>query len=83
MKEKLQNIIDDLIKELERAQSIHSWPDDIIHQAAIVNEESGELIQASLNHYYKQEDIDQVKKEAIHTGATVIRFLLNLKDDSE
>lgn len=75
-----------LIKqELNRAEKIHPvWPTDKIHAAAIVSEESGELVQACNN--YKNRDPEQyetalwlnVKTEAIHTAVTAIRFLINM-----
>lgn len=51
------------------------WPSDIIHQAAIVAEESGELVRAALNHAYHKEPIENARKEAIQTIVTAIRFL--------
>lgn len=64
-------IMDDLIKELRRAEQIHpDWPEDLIHAAAIVSEEAGELVKAA-----NQGDKVSMKREAIHTGAMVIRFL--------
>lgn len=77
--------------ELDRARELHSaWPTDQIHAAAIVCEESGELIRAAVNHKYqrglhKVEALraiaqklteDEMRKEAIHTAATAIRFLV-------
>lgn len=73
-----------LIKqELERAEKLHPvWPTDKIHAAAIVSEESGELVQACNNilNYIgcTEEDYYKVKKEAVHTAVTAIRFLINM-----
>ena len=40
-----------IFSEVERAEKLHpDWPTNPIHQAAIVTEEAGELLQASLNH---------------------------------
>ena len=63
-------------EELERArEKFPSWPDDIVHAAATVGEESGELIQAALQYTYEKGDLEACKKEAIQTAAMCIRFL--------
>jgi predicted transcriptional regulator len=68
-----------ILDELDRAETLHpSWPTDHIHQAAIVAEEAGELVRAALNHTYHGEDAEEMRKEAIQTGAMAIRFLVNL-----
>ncbi len=81
------SILDDILKELKAAKKKHPrWPDHICAQAAIVCEESGELIRAALNYKYeKSEDPEaeekqrrELYKEAVHTAATAIRFLENL-----
>jgi hypothetical protein len=76
-------IINEIIKELNRAEIVHQWFDDYIHCASVVCEEAGELIRATLDHKYgdmelKQYNKELMKKEAIHTAATAIRFLKNL-----
>lgn len=73
-----------IMNEVFRAESLHpNFPVDLIHRAGIVNEESGELMQAAVNHVYEEKSIDEVKKEAIHTAATAIRFLIACKRDME
>lgn len=76
-----------LIKqELSRAEKIHPvWPDDKIHAAAVVSEESGELIQSALDFTYSHGNLKKrndayknMKVEAIQTGAMAIRFLINM-----
>jgi len=70
-----------MLDELSRAEKIHpGWPTDIVHAAAILSEESGEAVQAALNVYYHSGDINEFRKELIHTGAMVIRCLKNLGD---
>lgn len=65
--------------ELYEAERKHpNWPDNIIEQAAIVSEESGELIRAALQAKYEGGDIEACRKEAIQTAAMCIRFLKNL-----
>lgn len=65
--------------ELNKAETKHPhWPDSIIEQAAIVAEESGELIRAALQVKYEAGNIEECEKEAIQTAAMCIRFLKNL-----
>jgi len=52
-----------------------SWPTDIIHAAAVVNEESGELTQAALKFEYESGSIDAARKEAVQVIVTALRFL--------
>ena len=54
-----------------------------IHQAAIVTEEAGELLQASLNHNEHKGSKKAMITEAIHTAATVIRFLKNIEESND
>ena len=73
------DIFEEVEAEIHRAEKNHpGWPDDIVHAAAIVNEESGELIRAALNHHYFGESKEEIRKEAIQTAATCIRLLKNL-----
>jgi hypothetical protein len=74
-----ERIIMPILLELDKAEEQHpTWPSDIVHAAAIVNEESGELIRAALNHHYFGESKEEIRKEAIQTAATCIRLLKNL-----
>lgn len=54
------------------------WPKDHIHQAAIVAEESGELMRATLQHKYEGGRFYEMHNEAAHTGAMAIRFIKNM-----
>lgn len=75
----LENIINGIVYELQHAERKHpDWPRDIVHAAAIVNEESGELIRASLQVEYENGELQAAQKEAIQTAVTAIRFLKNL-----
>lgn len=81
-------ILDEVLKELKRAKKKHpQWPEHIVSKAAIVCEESGELVRACLNWKYEraelgtpeyQNQIYEIRKEAIHTAATALRFLQDL-----
>ena len=75
-----QQAIELILNELKRAEAkFPDWPDDIIHAAAIVAEEAGELTRASLNVDYSGENPNELQLEAIQVGAMAIRFLKNLK----
>lgn len=74
-------IINLIIEELIRAELKHpDWPTDVVYKAAIVSEESGELMRAAVQYEMEGGDIEDVRTEAIQTAATCIRLLLNLPD---
>jgi len=80
---RIEKILESFAAELYSAEAKHpEWPDDIVHQAAILSEESGECVQACLQFYYDQGNIERVKHEAIQTAAMCLRMLLNLEDAS-
>lgn len=65
-----------VIDELAKARAKHpDYPNDIVHRAAIVAEESGELVRASINSYYANGPIAAVQIEAMQTAATAVRLL--------
>jgi len=69
-----------IILELERAEIKHPvWPYDIVHGAAILAEEAGEVVKAALDVHYANGSIEALKLELAHTGAMAIRNLINLK----
>jgi len=71
-----QQAVEMILAEVDRAEAKHpNWPADFIHGAAIVGEESGELIRAALQHKYEKGNPHDMIMEAIHTAATCIRFL--------
>ena len=74
-------VIGKIVDEVERASAKHpNWPEDIVYAAAIVAEESGELIRAAVQHEMESEFgcIEEVTKEAVQTAATCIRLLEHL-----
>ena len=86
---KIENALAQIFSEVERAEKLHpdwqlhpDWPTSPIHQAAIVTEEAGELLQASLNHNERRGSKKAMITEAIHTAASVIRFLKNINEES-
>ena len=73
----IPSIIEEITEEVDRAKSLHDWPKDIIHQVAVIGEESGEALQASLNHVYEGLSKDLIREEVIQCAATCIRYLEN------
>lgn len=70
--------------ELNRAIAKYpDWPADIIHQAAIVNEESGELTRAALQRHYEKGNVMEPYNEAKQTAAMGLRFMLNYQKTLE
>jgi hypothetical protein len=66
----------EILDEVDRARKKHpDWPDNVIEQAAIVCEESGELIRAALQYKYESGTANECDKKAIQTAAMCIRFL--------
>lgn len=52
------------------------WPSNIVESAAIVGEESGELLRAALNFRNEKGRFYEMHKEAIQTAAMALRFLV-------
>lgn len=75
--------IDEILKEVERAEKKHPlWPEDVIHQVAIIAEESGEAVRASLQLLYENGNLEELHKEVVQTAATCIRYLKNESNGS-
>jgi len=71
-----QHILQSILDELERAKAkFPKWPRDIIHAAAIVGEESGDLTRAAVIAVYENGSETDCQTEAIQTAATALRFL--------
>ena len=66
--------------ELARAEQKHpNWPvDDLLHQVAILNEESGEATRAVLHIVEGKGNLKDFEKEVIQTAAMCLRILNNL-----
>ena len=58
-----------------------TWPTDVIHAAAVVGEEAGELGKACLEATYEKPKSSPAdcEMEAIQTGAMAVRFLMSLE----
>lgn len=86
----LEAIVAQILLEVSRAVKKHpQFPEDLIHGAAIVGEEAGELLRACLLLKYETDEKNYpafveagagVYSEAVQTAASAIRFLLTLKD---
>lgn len=67
-----------VLEQIRIAELKHpDWPEDIIHAAAIIAEESGEVVQAALQFVYEGTRISEVRAEAVQTAAVCMRLLLN------
>lgn len=56
------------------------WPDDLIHQVAIMIEEAGESMQAALDYYDGKEGPEHLKQELAQTAAMCIRCIKGLDE---
>ena len=72
IKEAIILILDELAKAEKK---FPSWPEDQIHAAAILAEEAGETIKAALDFESQRGSLEELKKEAVQTGAMAIRVL--------
>ena len=80
----INKIKDLVITELDNAEKIHPiWPDDLIHAAAILIEEAGEVIRSALDYYNGKVSISKIRNETIQTAAMAFRLLKNLPDDEQ
>lgn len=77
-----ETVMTKIFKELRDAEIKHpGFPRDIVHGAAILNEEAGSVTKAALDRYYGRSLSDRkLIKEIAQVGAMSIRFLLRLLD---
>lgn len=69
-------VINMILDEVKRAETKHpKFAADPVHRAAVVCEEAGELVRASLQYEYERGPLSEVLKEAIQTAATCVRIL--------
>lgn len=63
----LAETMEEIYAEVQRAEELYSnFPVDVVHAAAIVAEEAGELVRAALHAAYEGAGCKEVKREAIH-----------------
>ncbi len=73
-------ITSEFVAELLKAKAkFPRFPTDPVHAVAIMAEEAGEAVQASLLVNYESHSIERIKKEVIQTGAMCIRILNNIE----
>ncbi len=76
----MREIIDGILKALRHAEAKHpDFPEDIKHQALIMAEESGEVVQAVLNYTDHNCDKRLIEEELYQTVAVCIRMLKHEK----
>lgn len=70
----IERELDDALKQWP------AWPVDPVHAAAVIAEETGELVQACLDFTYALSSFygDSIQKEAAQVGAMAIRMLMHL-----
>lgn len=77
----ISEISSSFLTELIKAEDkFPGWPQDVIHAAAIVSEERGELLKAAIDFYFGRGTREDLRKEAIQVGAMATRFLTHLED---
>lgn len=75
----IQEAISQISDELAAAEKKHpTWPTDIIHASAILNEEAGKLTQAAIDYHYHNGSLEKVRSYAARAGAMAVRVLINL-----
>ena len=76
-----EEAIELITKELTKAVAkFPEWPVDPIHASQVVQEEAGELGQATLQWAYESGNRTSCLNEAIQAGAMAIRFLMHIND---
>lgn len=69
-------------RELDEAlEQWPAWPADPVHAAAVIAEETGELVQACLDFTYALPNFhrESIQKEAAQVGAMAIRMLMHVE----
>jgi len=67
-------------QELERAKRLHpNYPENMLHQVAIINEEVGEMTKAVLQYHYEGGNVHDISVELTQTAAMCLRMLENLR----
>ena len=72
-----------ILDELRIAEEkFPGFPRDVVHGAAILAEEAGEVVKEALDFHYGRTSSDyKLWKEVAQTGAMAIRFLLRILDE--
>ena len=73
--------VQNILVELARAEQLHPvWPADTLRQVAIMTGEAGETLQAGLHLAEGRGTLEDIKREAIQTGAMAVRLLMHLEE---
>jgi len=75
----VDGIVEEVLQEVERAcRKFPLWPVDPLHAVAVVAEESGELVKATLESVYEPSKarLQDARAEAIQVAAMAIRFVV-------
>lgn len=78
-----EQVFEQVRAELAKARERYPWwPQDMVHAAAIANEESGEVVKAVNNRFWCHGDdtIEDIRKEAVQAIAMWVRFLTETED---
>lgn len=81
-----EQVVTEILKTVRKAEEkFPLWPVDPIHQSAILQEECGELVKATIQAVYEPEknSENEVLKEAFQTAAMAIRFLLHYNNTAD
>lgn len=77
---KIETITKLFLEEILAAEKVFpGWPSDVVHAAAIVAEECGELVKAAIDFHYGRGCKGVLQNEAVQTGAMVYRFLMDIE----
>jgi len=76
-----------VIREYDWACANRPWPKDVVHAAAKVAEEAGELVKAANDHAYPDEaregeSLRRMRLEAVQVIVTGIRFLEHVGEEA-
>ena len=64
----------DLYAELDNAEeNFPEWPTDLAHGMAILGEEYGEAVKATVDFAFHDGSIDDIREELVQLGAMVFR----------
>jgi len=75
--EAIDAILDELILALRKWPN---WTEDVVHGAAILGEEAGEVLRAALRLTYEGGSVDDLRREVCQCGAMCLRMLRHLDE---
>lgn len=79
--QRILDIIADVCSEVEKSEVYYpGFPLDAVHAAGMVTEAAGALMKASFLWAYDGHDPQEIRQEAINTGAMAIRLLIHIHE---